>query len=341
MSARAITARLSILAVILAGGLTAAQATEAQTPVALTFVTLGTGGGPRVQVNRSQPANAVIVGESVYLFDVGEGTQRQLKAAGIEPARIRGVFLSHHHVDHVGGLWTLLVTRWIEGRYDPLPIYGPPGTVRMVEALVAAARPMELAPVALGPALPPIGSTVKPMDLAADLSTPRLALDDGKVRVLAVLNDHYHFPEGSASAREARSYAFRVEAGGASVVYSGDTGPSPRLEALARNADMLVSEVMDLEAIQRSLAGASMSAALREGVLKHVALSHLTPGEVGAMARRANVRSLVLTHLVPGLDGEPNDNGYLAGLPDVFRGPVVVARDGQAFPLPLSTKTGD
>lgn len=305
------------------------------------FVTLGTGGGPRVQTNRSQPANAIVVGQDVYLFDVGEGTQRQLKAAGIELAHIKGLFISHHHIDHVGGLWPLLVNRWVQGVYDPLPIYGPPGTTKMVAGLMAAARAVELVPVSLAADLPTIAQTVKPIDMASEMEAPTAVFNRTGVRVLAILNDHYHFAPHSEAALSARSYAFRIEAGNAAVVYSGDTGPSRRLEILAKNADLLVSEVIDMEAIRSSLEKADMPESLREGVMKHLSINHVTPRQVGAMARRANVRMVALTHLVPGLDTDQNDTGYVAGLVDEFHGPVVVARDGQRFDLSASENVGD
>jgi ribonuclease BN (tRNA processing enzyme) len=68
------------------------------------FVTLGTGGGPVTRVKRSEPANAVVVGKAVYLFDAGDGAQRQLAAANLPLESVRAIFLSHHHIDHNGGL---------------------------------------------------------------------------------------------------------------------------------------------------------------------------------------------------------------------------------------------
>jgi ribonuclease BN (tRNA processing enzyme) len=317
-------------ALLLLAAISCAPAVAANPPVEL--VTLGTGGGPVVQTRRAQPANAVRVGDAVYLFDVGEGTQRQMEAARLPLASVRAVFLTHHHLDHVGGLGPLIANRWVQMRHAPLPVIGPPGTLGMVAGLVQAYRPIELAPVTLGPkAPPPMASGVDVRDLAAEMDSPALVYQDEAIRVFAVVNDHYHFAPGTESARTARSYAYRIEAGGRSIVLTGDTGPSRRVEALAKGADLLVSEVMDRAAIARDLAASGFSGSALEGFMKHMDANHLTPALAGEMAARAGVRALVLSHLVPGRDGDTSDAGYVHGLAGRFTGPVTVAKDLDRF----------
>lgn len=318
---------LLLLAVI-----SAAPAMAGDLPVEL--VTLGTGGGPVVQTRRAQPANAVRVGDAVYLFDAGEGTQRQMEAAKVPLGQVRAVFLTHHHLDHVGGLGPLIANRWVQMRHVPLPVTGPPGTVAMVAGLVQAYRPIELAPVTLGPkAPPPMANVVSARDLAAEMDSPALVYQDNAIRVFAVVNDHYHFTPGTESARTARSYAYRIEAGGRSIVLTGDTGPSRPVEALAKDADLLVSEVMDRAAIARDLAASGFSGPALEGFMKHMDANHLTPAQAGEMAARAGVKALVLSHLVPGRDSDTSDAGYVRGLAGRFTGPVVVAKDLDRFPV--------
>lgn len=310
---------------------TSAQAKEATgasgEPV---VITLGTGGGPVVQTERAQPATAIHVGRSLYLFDAGDGTQRALKAARLPLAEIRAVFLTHHHIDHVGGLAPLIVNRWINGIQTPLPVVGPPGTVELVAGLVAADGPVERSPLKLGgAAAAPIRTSVAAVDAVVG-DVPVLVYVDDQIRVLAILVDHYHHPDGRRDT-SAQSFAYRIEATGRIVVISGDTGPSKGLERLAAGADILVSEVVDREAIAAALSKMSMPAAAQQGFLRHMDLDHLTPIEVGRIARAAGVQRLVLTHLVPGLDGETSTAGYTTGISPTFTGPVVVARDGDRF----------
>jgi ribonuclease BN (tRNA processing enzyme) len=289
------------------------------------FYTLGTGGGPRVQVRRAQPANAVVVDGDVYLFDTGDGVLRQLAAAGLSVSRIRAVFVSHHHFDHVAGLAPLLVNRWLLHSTAPLPVYGPPGTVAMLAGMAAASRPIELVPITIGgPPKPPIAATIAARDLPGDVTEPRVVYEDAAVRVSVVLNDHFHFPAGSPEA-ESRSYAFRIDTKTRSFAYTGDTGPSERVVALARGVDVLVSEVIDLPSMEAGLR--RMPGVPVEAALAHLSRDHLTPEQVGELAAAAGARRLVLTHFVPGDDREADDSAYLRGINRHFEGPVNAARD--------------
>lgn len=319
-----------LLAAILLG-LAPAPASQSGERAAV-FITLGTGGGPRVQANRSQPANALVIGGAIYLFDVGDGVQRQLAAAGLPLNGVKAIFLSHHHIDHLGGLAPLLVNRWVERDFEPIPVVGPPGTADMVRNIFTAFRPIESAPLASGAtSLPPLSATATGRDMAAAMDQPTLIYQDELVRIFAITNTHYHPRIGDAGI-SARSYAYRIEAGGRSIVFTGDTGPSRNVEMLARDADILVSEVMDREAVEAALRRiTTLSEADIAGFLIHMDQDHLTPGQIGLLAAKARVKAVVLTHLVPGLDGEKDVDGYIRGIANSYHGPVTVARDLDKF----------
>jgi ribonuclease BN (tRNA processing enzyme) len=150
--------------------------------------------------------------------------------------------------------------------------------------------------------------------------------------VLAITNDHYHFPPGSASAIAARSYGFRIETAGRVIVYTGDSGPSAHLEALAAGCDLLVSEVIDVQAMAAVLArAADIPAAARGPMMAHMTQDHLTPENVARLAASAGAKRVVLTHLSPGTDNEAGTAGYIAGMAAIYRGPVTVANDLDRF----------
>lgn len=76
-------------------------------------------------VNRHPSAQIVNIHEQYYLVDAGEGTQQQMFRYGINPLKIRAVFISHLHGDHVFGLFPLLSTLGLYGRKTALRIFAP------------------------------------------------------------------------------------------------------------------------------------------------------------------------------------------------------------------------
>ena len=84
--------------------------------------------------NRHPSGQAVNIHEQYYLVDAGEGTQQQLIRYGINPLKLRAVFISHLHGDHVFGLFPLISTLGLYGRRTPLDIYAPAPFGEMLEA---------------------------------------------------------------------------------------------------------------------------------------------------------------------------------------------------------------
>ena len=70
-------------------------------------------------------AQVVNINEQLFLVDAGEGVQRQMARCGISPLKLRAIFISHLHGDHVFGLFPLLSTLGLYGRRTPLKIYAP------------------------------------------------------------------------------------------------------------------------------------------------------------------------------------------------------------------------
>jgi ribonuclease Z len=76
-------------------------------------------------------------GEGI-LFDCGEGTQRQMNLAGINRNRVRKIFISHWHGDHVGGLIGLLQTISNSENPQSVTIFGPRDTKDRIHHLMKA-----------------------------------------------------------------------------------------------------------------------------------------------------------------------------------------------------------
>ena len=112
------------------------------------------------------------------------------------------------------------------------------------------------------------------------------------------------------------------------MVFSGDTGPSEALAELAKNADVLIGEVIDLEATETWMSEVlQVPADLAGPAAFHMAEEHLVPEELGKLAAKAGVKAVLLTHVVPGLDGETDMGRYAAGVGKHFGGSVAIGQD--------------
>jgi ribonuclease BN (tRNA processing enzyme) len=306
-----------------------AQAQAAPAPLARTHVvTLGTAGGPLPRKDRAQSSNLLSVGGAVYLIDAGDGVTRRIVEAGYDLPHIDKIFITHCHSDHIAGLPSLLVTRWEFQPRDPVDIYGS-GVEELVRGAIAFLTPNADIRSVQGKRTP-MAQTFHGHDVL-----PGIVYQDGKIRVTAVENTHFHFPPGSRPDGKYRSYSYRFETPDRVVVFAGDTGPSDALTELAKGADVFVTEVMMasdvIDLYKQSGLWQAKTAEEQDGFVHLMEGEHITPRAVGEMAAKAGVKRIVMTHLGPTTDAEDNYQRYIDGAREFYAGPITIAKDLMEF----------
>jgi len=243
------------------------------------------GAGTAVPSPGRSPAGYLIrAGASPLLFDLGPGTLARLAMAGVSHRELGRVFISHLHSDHVLDLVTLLqASNATPGwkREAPLELYGCHGLARLVSQVIAAFD-----------GTTPEGFPLRVVELGAERR------DLGGFELETTLTAHTE-----------TSLAFRIEADGQAIVYSGDAIETPGLVQLARGADAFVCEC-------------SFPRGWRTP-------DHVTADGAGRMAQAAGARRLVLSHLYP----PAQEVDVASQARTEYRGDVIVAVDGTRVDL--------
>jgi ribonuclease BN (tRNA processing enzyme) len=285
-----------------------AAAGRAQDRPRTRLVLLGTAGGPTPKARSAAPAQAIVVGDRIYLVDCGDGVARQLALAKLSAGQLRSVFITHQHSDHNAGYGPLFLLEWGAHLSTPVDAFGPPPLVDMTARLLDAYRyDIELRMADEGH--PPLAPLIRPHEI----TTAGEVFKDDRVRVTAALNQHPPIQY---------SFAYRFDTADRSIVISGDTNYSQNVVELAKGADVLVHEVVSREFWERP------GAPQPPQVVRHILASHTDAADVGRVAAQAGVRTLVLTHFVPTEGpGAPTDEQWLAAVRTQFKGTVIVGKD--------------
>ena len=291
------------------------------------LITLGTSAGPPPRAHRAQSSNLLIVNGALYIVDAGDGVARRVAKAGVNVREVGTVFITHHHDDHTAGLGTLLSVAWDQNRTKPIHVYGPPRTVELVTAAVQYFTISAEIRIADGGRSVPIAHVFVGHDV-----TTGVVYQDTNIKVTAVENTHFAFHEGPAAGKH-KSYAFRFETSDRVIVFTGDTGPSDAVTELANGADLLVSETSSCQGRMQEMADdgrwQAMSPAEQAGIVRQMTQGHMTLDEIGKMAARANIKTVVLSHLTHKRDG--NYTPWAEEVKKHFSGRVLIAKDLMEF----------
>ncbi len=363
------------------------------------LVLLGTMGGvswwPRS--DRASSSSALVVGDAIYLVDLGQGATSRLTEAFCTGSfvkssdggviengsttflqNVKALFFTHLHMDHTSDYPAFLMIGAGAGLGGisndpkgilPLKVLGPcgrgqleenktaytgtivstdsadpalltqtPGTKQMTN-IIWQAYAQALNDLTLDDGYRDFTQLVDVKDIGTDIPVPFTIPcvdnntcpvtapfqiypypvdephDENGVSVWATLNDHHQvFP----------SFAFRFNTPDGSVVFSGDTGcnTNGNLQALAKNADILVHEVIDKAWVDQKF-GRPKEGDPGYALYTHMLNSHTTIEDVGAVASGCEVKTLVLNHIVPG----NTPLSHLRRAKENFVGKLIIGKD--------------
>ena len=254
------------------------------------------------------------------LFDCGPACVRRLLEAEVAITDIDHLVLTHLHYDHCVDLAYLVLTRWDQGvgKIGDLAIYGPPPAARMTTQLFGpdgvfgpdlAARTehpgSHFVYERRGGVLPRLRPDPQVTEVAGG---QRL---EGRGWSLAVAEVVHTQPQLTC-------LAYRLEVDGTSVVFGGDTAPTPRLTELAAGADILVHMCHFL------------SDRVTDPRITGCCSGHL---DAARTARDAGVRTLVLVHLTESVEATGVREQVIAEVGQVFDGQIVLGEDLLEVPV--------
>jgi ribonuclease Z len=269
----------------------------------------------------------VCTSRTALLLDCGPGVTNRLQGMGVDIRMVETIVLTHHHWDHVADLSHFVLGRWEASQFGSaggkpfapgLVIVGPAGTQTLVDRLFGpegvyanciATRFAEDIGVPLYgtrgilPPFPPVVGDVREVSAGESFTVGDVA-----------------FTAAAASHCEPYliSLAYRLEAEGGVLVFSGDTAPCEGVASLAQDADILLHDCNVRDEVRKGLGKVSI---------------HSTPGEVAQIAGKAGVRHVVAVHHGLAPEDREGRRRLRERIAADFSGTVTVAQEGDRFPI--------
>ncbi|MEM8745263.1 MAG: MBL fold metallo-hydrolase [Actinomycetota bacterium] len=259
-------------------------------------------GSPIPDPNRAGPSTLVRAGDARILVDAGRSVVMRLAGAGVVPAALSGVLITHLHSDHVCALNDVITTHWVMSQGQAtLPIFGPVGTAQFVERQMSALEP-------------DVGYRIAHHDQLT--RGPLVAVTEIEAGDSFSIGDVHITTAETAHAPVRPTIGFRLEHEGRAVALVGDTLPCAGVDELARDADVYVQTVIRPDIVKL----------IPNEMIQDILDYHSGVVDAAKTAARVGVKRLALTHMVPPPTPEQYPE-WTAMAAEHFDGEIVIGDD--------------
>ncbi len=195
------------------------------------IIFLGTCAGTEPMPERHHASTMIESNGYYYLFDAGEGCSRTAHLMGIDMSKVKAVFISHPHIDHIGGLLNTVYTIWkLASVYETYPLD------RKIDFYIGN--------ISLWHSFENVLSGIglqynNQFKICSHEIADGLLFENENIKVEAMHNHHIRFSEGE----KPKSYSFKITVDGKTILYSGDVRDMADLEnVLGDGCDYLICE---------------------------------------------------------------------------------------------------
>ena len=284
---------------------------------------------PLPSPGRAETCILISAGEDLFVVDIGDGSNNNLRSWNINFRNIEAVLITHLHSDHIADLPGLHQNAWVVGeRSSKLKVFGPEGVDQFTQGIeMAYAHDYVFRNEHHGDAIASLEFAGFDTSVI-DLNNP-VIFDNGELKITAFRVVHEPIEP---------ALGFKFEYKGRSIVITGDTSYTQSVIDNSMNADVLFHEAQAnhmLAVMEKSLR--SSGAELLATVLDDITTYHTTLVEAAEIANEANVKKLFFYHLTPAPRNYIQEIMFVRGV-DQVRKEWTLVEDGTLVILPVGSE---
>jgi len=273
-------------------------------------------------MGQAQACIAVITPEHFFLIDSGAGSTDNISRLGLPTSKLDGLLLTHFHSDHIAELYEVNLNSWVQGRPQPLTIYGPQGVAEVVDGVNTSYRQDRIYRTGHHgeDLLPPALGVLEHKTIA-----PGVILEDRDLKITAYVGEHPPIHP---------AVGYRFDYRGRSVVISGDSNVTGETLKVVEGADLLLHDALSLPTVS-ALSGAFAAANLprQSKIVADVMDYHASAESLIELGEKSNVDMVAFYHLVPVPPNALLKDVFLRGAPENF----LLTEDLMWFELPINS----